>query len=200
MIKVKYPVIVEGRYDKIKLSSIIEGDIITTNGFGIFRDKKQLAMVRRLAERDRVILLTDSDRAGFRIRSYLAGALPPHRVIHIYIPEVHGKERRKEKPSAEGTLGVEGVSAELLREAFAKAGVLADSSAPAASPITKQQLYQLGLSGGADSAVLRREVQRRLGLPGKLGANALCGMLTRLTTIDELTQLVAEVKAQHKTP
>lgn len=199
MIKVKYPVIVEGRYDKIKLSSIIEGDIITTNGFGIFRDKKQLAMVRRLAERDRVILLTDSDRAGFRIRSYLAGALPPHRVIHIYIPEVHGKERRKEKPSAEGTLGVEGISAQLLREAFAKAGVLADSSAPAAPPITKQQLYQLGLSGGADSAALRREVQRRLGLPGKLGANALCGILTRLTTIDELTHLVAQVKTEHKT-
>lgn len=196
MIHVKYPVIVEGRYDKIKLASIMEGDIITTDGFAVFRDKEKLALIRRLAQQDKIILLTDSDRAGFRIRGYLAGAVPVGQIVHIYIPELSGKERRKEKPSAEGTLGVEGVPAQLLRTAFAQAGVLADSTDAPRPAITKSQLYALGLSGGAASAILRRAVQRRLGLPGKLGANALCGILSRVTTLAELATLVESVKKE----
>lgn len=195
-LRVKYPVIVEGRYDKIKLSSIIEGDIITTDGFSVFRDKEKLAFIKLLADKDKVILLTDSDRAGFRIRGYLAGAIPPDRIVQIYIPELGGKERRKEKPSAEGTLGVEGVPAALLRTLFEQAGVLEDSDALPRAAITKQQLYALGLSGQPESALLRRRLQKRLGLPQKLSSNALCGVLARLTTLDELIRTVDELRAE----
>lgn len=124
-LRVKYPIIVEGRYDKARLASFIEGDILQTDGFQVFSDKKKLALIRRLAAEEKVVILTDSDRAGFRIRGYLAGAIPPERVLHVYIPQVQGKERRKRRPSAEGTLGVEGMETEVLREALAKAGALA---------------------------------------------------------------------------
>ncbi|MEG1942955.1 MAG: DUF4093 domain-containing protein [Angelakisella sp.] len=193
MLKVRYPIIVEGKYDKIKLSSLIDADIITTDGFGIFRDKEKLSFIRLLAQKSPIILLTDSDRAGFRIRGYLAGAVPADRLIHLYIPEIFGKEQRKETPSAEGTLGVEGIPADILRKAFAEAGVLDSDSVPSAPPITKAQLYSLGLCGGDGSAVLRRRVQQALGLPAKMSANALCTMLPRVTTPEELTKLIAEL-------
>lgn len=194
MLKVRYPIIVEGKYDKIKLSSLIDGDIITTDGFGIFKDKEKLTFIRLLAQKSPIILLTDSDRAGFRIRGYLAGAVPAEQLIHIYIPEIFGKEARKESPSAEGTLGVEGIPSDLLREAFSKAGVLDDGTAPCTSYVTKSQLYALGLCGGDGSAVLRRRVQQKLGLPAKLSANALCGIIPRITTIEELESIIAELR------
>lgn len=124
-LRVKYPVIVEGRYDKARLSSFLTGDIIQTDGFGIFAQKDKLALIRRLARQGPVVVLTDSDRAGFRIRQHIAGAVPPDRLIHVYIPQVPGKERRKARPSAEGTLGVEGIDVAVLREALAQAGALA---------------------------------------------------------------------------
>lgn len=196
-LRVRYPIIVEGRYDKAKLSGIIEGDIIQTDGFRIFSDKAKLGLIRRLAEKGAVVILTDSDRAGFRIRGYLAGAVPPERVIHVYIPEVLGKERRKARPSAEGTLGVEGMEASVLREALAKAGVLEGSSGGDASAggITKAELYRLGFSGGEGSAGLREALRRRLGLPRGIGANALPGVLNRLMTLEELEALAEELKA-----
>ncbi|MEG0852343.1 MAG: DUF4093 domain-containing protein [Angelakisella sp.] len=194
MLKVRYPIIVEGKYDKIKLSSLVEGDILTTDGFGIFKDKEKLAFIRLLAEKSPIILLTDSDRAGFRIRGYLSGAVPTNRLIHLYIPEIFGKEQRKDAPSAEGTLGVEGMPADILRRAFSEAGVLDDGSLSTSPPVTKAQLFALGLCGGDGSAVLRRKVQQRLGLPTKLSANALCGILPRITTQDELEKLVSELK------
>lgn len=190
MLKVNYPIIVEGKYDKIKLASLVEGDIITTDGFGIFKDKEKLAFIRLLAEKSPIILLTDSDRAGFRIRGYLAGAVPADRLIHLYIPEILGKEQRKEAPSAEGTLGVEGIPADILRRAFAQAGVLSDGEVTSPPPITKAQLYALGLCGGEGSAARRRQVQRQLGLPTKLSANALCAMLPRITDMETLTQII----------
>lgn len=190
MLKVRYPIIVEGKYDKIKLASLVEGDIITTDGFGIFKDKEKLAFIRLLAEKSPIILLTDSDRAGFRIRGYLAGAVPPERLIHLYIPEIMGKEQRKEAPSAEGTLGVEGIPADILRRAFTQAGVLDDGEAHAPPPITKSDLYALGLCGGDGSAQRRRQVQRKLGLPAKLSANALCTILPRITDTETLKQLI----------
>lgn len=192
-LRIKYPVIVEGRYDKIKLSSIIEGEIITTEGFGVFRDKDKLELIRRLALQDKVILLTDSDRAGFRIRSYLSGAIDSSHLVQIYIPERQGKERRKEQPSAEGTVGVEGIDADELRRLFAEAGALEDSAEPTASAITRQLLYELGLSGQESSAILRRRLLERLGLPTKLSTSALCGVLSRLTTPEELTRIVQEL-------
>ena len=195
-LRVRYPVIVEGRYDKAKLCSLMEGDIIQTDGFRVFSDKRKLALIRRLAGEDKIILLTDSDRAGFRIRSHIAGAVPPEKVIHIYIPQVLGKERRKARPSAEGTLGVEGMDADLLREALAKAGVLEGQEPPRREPITKGDLYALGLSGGAGSAALRRALQERLGLPRGVGPNALPGILTRITTPGELRALVAELREE----
>lgn len=196
-LRVKYPIIVEGRYDKAKLSSLVEGDILQTDGFRVFSDKKKLALIQRLAREDKVVLLTDSDRAGFRIRRHIAGAVPPEKVIHVYIPQVHGKERRKSRPSAEGTLGVEGMDPQVLRRALEEAGVLeGGEEAPPREPITKGDLYALGLSGGTGSAGLRRAVQRRLGLPEGIGPNALPGILTRVTTLPELRRLTEELRRE----
>lgn len=205
-LRVRYPVIVEGRYDKARLSTFLAGDIIQTDGFGIFRRKDKLALIRRLAAEGPVIVLTDSDRAGFRIRSHIAGAVPPERLIHVYIPQVPGKERRKPHPSAEGTLGVEGIDIPTLRRLLAQAGALAEEGAEAGTPpaprepITKGVLYRLGLSGGEGSAALRRELLKRLGLPQGIGPNALPGILTRVTTPEELSALVTTLKEeQHGT-
>ena len=195
-LRVKYPVIVEGRYDKAKLSALMEGDIIQTDGFRIFSDKNKMGLIRRLAERGGVVILTDSDRAGFRIRGYLAGAIPPERVLHVYIPQVQGKERRKRRPSAEGTLGVEGMETEVLREALAKAGALAGEEVPPRQPITKGMLYALGFSGGERSAVLRRALLKRLELPEGIGANALPGVLTRLVSPAQLEELAKELRQE----
>lgn len=198
-LRVKWPVIVEGRYDKAKLSSFLEGEIIETGGFRVFSDKKRLSLIRRLAERDGVVILTDSDRAGFRIRGYLAGAIPPERVIHVYIPQILGKERRKSRPSAEGTLGVEGMDLCVLKAALAQAGALAgEEDIPPRAPITKGDLYALGFSGGEGSAALRRALRERLGLPQGIGSNALPGVLTRLVTLEELKRLAAELKAEQE--
>lgn len=193
-LRVKYPIIVEGRYDKARLASLIEGDILQTDGFQVFSDKKKLALIRRLAAEEKVVILTDSDRAGFRIRGHIAGALPPEKVIHVYIPEILGKERRKTKPSAQGTLGVEGMEAEVLREALRKAGVLEGEEQPPRKAITKGDLYRLGFSGGEGSAALREALRQRLNLPRGIGANALPGILTRLVTPEELEELAEELK------
>lgn len=194
-LRVKYPIIVEGQYDKAKLASFLQGDILQTNGFRIFSDKKKLELIRRLAGKGPVVILTDSDRAGFRIRGYLAGAIPPERVIHVYIPEILGKERRKARPSAEGTLGVEGMEIRVLREALARAGALeGEDSEPPREVITKADLYRLGFSGGEGSAALREALRERLGLPRGVGANALPGVLTRLVSLRELEDLAEELK------
>ena len=195
-LRVKYPIIVEGRYDKAKLASLIEGDILQTDGFQVFSNKKKLALIRRLAAEEKVVILTDSDRAGFRIRGYLAGAIPPERVLHVYIPQVQGKERRKRRPSAEGTLGVEGMETEVLREALAKAGALAGEEVPPRQPITKGMLYALGFAGGERSAVLRRALLKRLELPEGIGANALPGVLTRLVSPAQLEELAKELRQE----
>ena len=195
-LRVKYPIIVEGRYDKARLASLIEGDILQTDGFQVFSDKKKLALIRRLAAEEMVVILTDSDRAGFRIRGYLAGAIPPEQVLHVYIPQVQGKERRKRRPSAEGTLGVEGMETEVLREALAKAGALAGEEVPPRQPITKGMLYALGFSGGERSAVLRRALLKRLELPEGIGANALPGVLTRLVSPAQLEELAKELRQE----
>lgn len=195
-LRVRYPIIVEGRYDKVKLCSFLEGDIIQTDGFRLFSDKEKLALIQRLAKEDRVVVLTDSDRAGFRIRGHIAGAVPPEKLIHVYIPQVPGKEKRKASPSAEGTLGVEGMDADLLRQALAEAGALSGEEPPDRQPITKGDLYALGLSGGEGSCILRRRLLRRLGLPEGIGANALPGILTRLTTLPELRQLTDQLRQE----
>lgn len=202
-LKIHRPIIVEGRYDKAKLSSLVEGTIISTEGFGIFRDKAKLEMIRRLAQADGIIVLTDSDRAGFLIRGHIAGAVPPDRITHVYIPEILGKEARKAKPSAQGTLGVEGVPSAILRRALEEAGVVVEmgdtpvdphQAQPGEPGITKGDLYRLGLSGGPDSGGLRRQLLERLGLPGRLSANAMPQVLSRLMTLEQLEAAVQALK------
>lgn len=187
--RLKYPLIVEGKYDKATLCSIVEGDILLTDGFRIYKNKQQLSLIRQLAQKGPVAILTDSDRAGFAIRGHLAGAIPPERLIQVYIPEIYGKERRKAAPGAEGKLGVEGMSPAVLLELLEQAGLLEGSDAPAPAAITKADLYRLGFCGGPGSAEKRRALCCRLELPQGLSANALPGVLSRLLSLDELTRL-----------
>lgn len=192
MIHIAQAIVVEGKYDKIKLSSILDAVILVTNGFRIFRDPEKMALIQYYARTTGVIVLTDSDRAGFQIRNYLKGAVRDGKLYHVYIPDVYGKEHRKEKPSAEGKLGVEGIRKDVLLEAFAKAGVLTDEVPEKADPITRYDLYELGLSGGADSKARRKALQKRLGLPDLLSAASLLEVLNTMMTRQELQQLLAD--------
>lgn len=195
MIRVKEIIIVEGKYDKVKLSSLIDGVILTTEGFGIFKDKAMLRTLRRLAEERGLVILTDSDRAGFKIRHYLSGAVAPRYVRHAYIPDRYGKEKRKQKPSAEGKLGVEGMPAEILLDALAKAGVRLDESGAehARRQITKQDFYEDGLAGGDNSYQRRRQLCAYFDLPERLSANALIEVLNISCGYDGYKQALAEL-------
>jgi Small primase-like proteins (Toprim domain) len=189
-IRIREAVIVEGKYDKIRLSSLIDGLIITTDGFGIFKDAAKMDMLRKLAETRGLLVITDSDSAGFVIRNHLRSCIPPERVRHAYIPDVFGKERRKDAPSKEGKLGVEGMSTAVLLEALRKAGVVCEESASPQetaerAAITSTDFYRCGLSGGPNSALLRAELLLYLGLPSKMTAKALLGVINEYMTIDE---------------
>ena len=172
MITLKQVIVVEGKYDKIKLSNFIDGLIITTEGFGIFKDKEKLELIRLMAKKRGIILMTDSDSAGFIIRNFLSQAVNEGQVTHVYIPEISGKERRKDAPSADGLLGVEGVTEQVITEALAKAGIIGDK-AQAVRPVTKLQMYNDGFYGQSNSACLRAELCRILGLPGRISSNML---------------------------
>ncbi|HIS50785.1 MAG TPA: DUF4093 domain-containing protein [Candidatus Gallacutalibacter pullistercoris] len=186
MIRVKEAVIVEGKYDKIKLSSIIDGLIIETHGFQIFKDKEQMALLRKLAAERGLLILTDSDGAGFVIRNYLTGCIPKKQVKHAYIPDLFGKEKRKEKPSKEGKLGVEGVPVRVIRQALEKAGVCCGNEPEEKGPpITKADLFAAGLSGGEGSAEKRRLLQKELSLPERLSPNGLLQILNATMTREE---------------
>jgi ribonuclease M5 len=183
----KQAVIVEGKYDKAKLANIIDAPIITVDGFGLFKNAEKLALIRYFAEKTGIIILTDSDRAGFKIRGYIKGAVLKGEIIDVYIPDIYGKERRKVSPGKEGKLGVEGVPDEVLIEAFAKAGI---SDKPADSDnrtekITKADLAAAGLSGGNNSAEKRRELQKELCLPEHLSANGLLDILNVMMSRDD---------------
>lgn len=194
MIRVKEAVIVEGKYDKIKLSALIDGLILPTNGFRIFKDPEQLALIRALADTRGILILTDSDSAGFQIRNYLAGAVAPEKIRHAYIPDLFGKERRKTKPSKEGKLGVEGVPLAVLKEALLRAGIGSCENAPAKGRrITKADLYENGLSGGPNSAKKRAALLRRLSLPEHLSANALPEVLSGLLNYEEFCRIASEL-------
>lgn len=194
MLHIKQAIIVEGKYDKIKLCSLVKAVILQTNGFGIFKDKEMLELMRYYARTTGILILTDSDRAGFKIRNYLRGAIPEGDIRNIYIPDVFGKERRKVKPSAEGKLGVEGMELEVLYEAFRKAGVLTEE-APPGDPITKTDLYFAGLSGTPDCSDKRRSLQRDLGLPEGLSAGGLLEVLNSMMTRDEFLAMMEQREA-----
>ena len=194
MISVTEVIVVEGRYDKDTLSQVFDAVIVETSGFGVFKDREKLALLRRLAEARGLVILTDSDGAGLVIRNFLKGSIDPALVKMAYVPEIAGKERRKPRPSKEGVLGVEGMSPETLIEALRRAGATLGGQAPThrSGDITKATLYELGLSGGPGSAKKRRELLRRLGLPEKLGANALLDVLNALYDAEELRAAVLQ--------
>ena len=188
MIRVREAVIVEGKYDKIKLSSIIDGLILETRGFQIFKDQEQMALLRKLAATRGLLVLTDSDGAGFVIRNYLSGCIPKGQIKHAYIPDLFGKEKRKNKPSKEGKLGVEGVPADVIRKALEKAGVCCEEGQeplPKGEPITKADLFAAGLSGGEGSAEKRLRLQKKLDLPERLSPNGLLQILNVMMTREE---------------
>lgn len=195
MIHVAQAIIVEGKYDKIKLSSLLDAVILITNGFHIFHDAEKMALIRYYAKTTGIIILTDSDTAGFRIRNYLKGAVHDGKLFHVYIPDIYGKERRKLKPSAEGKLGVEGINKNALLAAFEKAGVLTDEIPEKTDPITKYDLYELGLSGGADSKSKRKALQKRLHLPDLLSTASLLEVLNTMMTKTELCRILDELSS-----
>lgn len=191
MIKVKEAVIVEGKYDKIKLSSIIDGLIIETGGFRIFKDREQMQLIRKLADTRGILVLTDSDSAGFLIRNYLTGSIPAEKIKHAYIPDIFGKEKRKEKPSGEGKLGVEGVPVQAILEALKRAGVTCESAGePVGRKITKTDLYLAGLSGGDNSTEKRRLLLQELNLPEHLAVNSLVGILNSMMSYENFQNLL----------
>ena len=190
------PLIVEGKYDKIKLESIVDALIIPTDGFRIFKDTQMRELIRRLAARTGIAVLTDSDSAGFVIRRHLAGIVPPGQIINLYIPDMPGKEKRKATHSREGKLGVEGMDSRLLLETMEKAGLFEDSAAPAREPITKADLYDAGLSGSPNSRALRAALTGELGLPARLSAPALPAVLTRLLSREEFFALCGRLSTQ----
>lgn len=196
MIKINEVIIVEGKYDKIKLDSIIDATIIDVGGFSIYKDKERLNLIRRLAEKRDIIILTDSDRAGFQIRTYLCNGIDENKIKHAYIPDISGKESRKRKPSKEGTLGVEGVSSEVILNALSLAGVTASQTKTKSNQrkITKADLFEDGISGGTNSTKLRQELLRKLNLPSALSTNRLIEVLNIFNTYEEYKKSVEEIK------
>lgn len=191
MIRIREAIIVEGRYDKNTLAQIVDAPILETSGFGIFHDRQRLALLRRLAETRGIIVLTDSDGAGFVIRNYLRSAIDPSQVKHAYIPDIAGKERRKRTASKEGKLGVEGMRPDVLLEALRRAGatVEGEETPAAGARITKADLYAAGLTGGADSKAARQRLLAQLDLPEHLSTNALLEVLNALMTREEFQKL-----------
>jgi ribonuclease M5 len=192
MIKIREAIVVEGRYDKNTLSQIVDAPILETSGFGIMKDKKQLELLRRVAATRGLIVLTDSDGAGFVIRNYLKGALPKDQVKQAYIPDIHGKERRKRHAGKEGKLGVEGMKPEILLDVLQKAGATfldgEEASVEKGDSITKTDLFELGLTGGPDSTAKRQALLKKLNLPERLTAN---GMLEALNLLYDRESLLA---------
>ena len=195
MKRIKEAIVVEGRYDKNTLSQVVDAVILETSGFSVFKDGEKLALLRRLAEKQGLIVLTDSDGAGFVIRNYIKGAIAPELVKHAYIPDVYGKERRKRTPGKEGKLGVEGMSPDVLLQALLRAGATVEgeeSSAPRGE-LTAADLYALGLTGRTDSACRRAALLHHLDLPEHLSAKGLLTVLNALFSPEELEDILAKL-------
>ena len=191
MVKIKQAIVVEGKYDQNTLAQLVDTTIFQTRGFGVMHDKALLALLRRAAQTTGLIIFTDSDGAGFVIRNYLKGALPKEGVLHAYIPDIPGKEKRKRVPGKEGLLGVEGMTKEILLEALSNAGAEMDGAAAKkeSQPITKLDLYTAGLSGTHDSAARREQFLKQLRFPAHMSANALLAALNLLYTREEFLSL-----------
>ena len=191
MVKIKEAIVVEGRYDKNTLSQIIDAPIFQTNGFGIFKDKAQMKLLRQVAERRGLIVFTDADGAGFVIRNHIKSAIPGKYLKHAYTPDIMGKERRKSAPGKEGKLGVEGMNPQIILDALKKVGATMDGEMVAHhSELTKQDLMELGLSGGADASAKRLALLKKLELPEHMSANAMLEALNLLFSKEEIVQLL----------
>ena len=194
MLKLKEAIVVEGRYDKIALEPLVDTAIFTTDGFGIFKNREKLELLRRVAERRGLIVLTDADGAGLVIRNRLRQCIDAKYLKHAYIPDIPGKERRKKTPSREGTLGVEGVGIDILEQALRRAG--ATDREETTPGVTKAELYAWGLSGGKNAAALRAALQKKLGLPVNLSANGLLDALNSLYTREEVISAVVALQQE----
>lgn len=194
MIKIREAIVVEGRYDKNTLSQIVDAPILETFGFGIMKDKAQLSLLRQVAQTRGLIVFTDSDGAGFVIRNFLKSAIPPSQLKHAYIPDIPGKERRKSAPGKEGKLGVEGMSPQIIVDALTRAGATVEGQSHTRTQgnITKQDLMELGLSGGKDSAAKRAELLEKLKLPVQMSSNAMLQALNLLMDLDTLRSIMKE--------
>ena len=191
MIKLKQAVIVEGRYDKIKLKNIIDAPIIETNGFRMFTDKQRQSLIRQIADKRGILIMTDSDGAGFVIRNFLKGTVDKSKIKNCYIPQLSGKEKRKVRGSAEGFLGVEGVPDEVIIEAVRKSGAeIIGEETLKRNEITKADLYSLGLTGTENSAQKRKQLLDKLNLPGYLSTNAMLTALNCLYSLEELKMII----------
>lgn len=201
MVKIREAIVVEGRYDKNTLSQLVDTVILETTGFSIFKNQEKLALLRRIAQARGLIILTDGDGAGFLIRNYLKGALPPDQVKHAYIPDIMGKEKRKRRPGAEGKLGVEGMRPQVLEAALRRAGAtFLEEKVPQLvhPPLTKADLYAMGLTGGAHSAAKRKYLLAKLDLPAHLSTNALLPILGALYTRQALLDIIGQLNLDRK--
>lgn len=197
MLKIKEAIVVEGKYDKIRLSQIVDTLIIETSGFRVFNDCEKRTLLKKICDMRGIIILTDSDSAGFVIRNHLRGFLPKEKVHHAYIPQIQGKEKRKQTASKEGILGVEGINDEIIVESLKRAGATfydLDVAASDSRKITKTDFYEDGLSGHKMSSKLRALVLKELGFPGYMSANALLEAMNILLSIEEYKNIVAKMK------
>lgn len=196
MVKIRQAIVVEGRYDKNTLSQIVDAPILETSGFGIMKNKKQLELLRKVAKQRGLIVFTDSDGAGFVIRNYLKGTIDPQYLLHAYIPDIPGKEKRKAAPGKEGKLGVEGMRPEVIIDCLRRAGATVEgenTTEPSSSYITKQDLMELGLSGGTGSSQLRLRLLKKLDLPEHMSSNAMLQALNLLYTLEQLQEIVRQL-------
>lgn len=197
MIKIKQAVIVEGKYDKIKLSSILDTVIIETDGFAVFKDKEKQKLIRMLAQKRGILILTDSDSAGFVIRSFLSGIADPEQITHVYIPDILGKEKRKDAPSKEGKLGVEGVSTDIILKALEKAGITCEKDCgEEKKPVTKTDLFEDGICGRPDSLEKRKKLLKALELPERTSANGMLKIINAYLTFEDYKLAVKEIEKE----
>ena len=194
-IKIKETIIVEGKYDRIRLAPLFDANIIELGGFRIYNNKDRLSLIRKIAEKNGIIILTDSDSAGFRLRHYLSSAIPKANITNVFIPDISGKEKRKAKPGKENLIGVEGMTTEILLDAFKKAGIDPENgSSERTEPLSKAFLYELGISGGENSAILRKRICEYFSLPKMLTSNSLAEILPIITSKEELISAIEKIK------
>lgn len=198
MVKIKEAILVEGRYDKNTLSQVVDAPILETSGFGIFKNKAQMKLLRQVAQTRGLIVFTDSDGAGFLIRNHIKSAIAPQYLKHAYIPDIYGKERRKAAPGKEGKLGVEGMTRDVILEALRRAGATMEGEMGEMScSITKQDMMELGLSGGSNASARRAALMKRLDLPERMSANGLLQALNLLYTREQLEELVLTMEKEN---